>query len=102
MYQWAPPGGSDSGPRGVTPSRRRSGPRSSSSRSRSRSSDPRPWNSTRAPSGSPAGGGQRGEDAVELATQVFERRRQRQGLAQVGLVLIGGEARPDGGDLEQD
>ena len=52
-YQWAPPGGSDSGPRAVAPSRRRSGSSTSSSGNRSCSSAPRPWNRTSAPSGVP-------------------------------------------------
>src|SRR5215213_5694674 len=56
MYQCAPPGGSDSGPRAVAPSRRRSGSSMSSSGNRSRSSAPRPCRSTSAPSGSPAAG----------------------------------------------
>src|SRR5205807_674458 len=46
----------DSGPRGVTPSRRRSGSRISSSGERSFSSAPRPWKSTKSPSGSDAAG----------------------------------------------
>src|SRR5437588_4260479 len=46
----------DSGPRGVTPSRRRSGSRISSSGERSLSSAPRPWKSTKSPSGSDAAG----------------------------------------------
>src|SRR4051794_25923633 len=54
-YQCAPPGGRASGPRGVTPSSRRSGSSMSRSGKRSSSSAPRPCNRTRAPSGSPAG-----------------------------------------------
>src|ERR671924_268318 len=55
-YQWAPPGGSESGPRGAIPSRRRSGSRTSKSGTRSCSSAPRPWKRTKRPSGSPAAG----------------------------------------------
>src|SRR5919204_6923216 len=55
-YQCAPPGGSDSGPRGVAPLKRRSGSSASSSGKRSCSSAPRPWNRTSAPCGSPEGG----------------------------------------------
>src|SRR3954451_9465853 len=56
MYQWAPPGGSDSGARGVSPTRRRSGSSASSSGSRSNSSVPLPCSRTSAPSGlTPAG-----------------------------------------------
>src|SRR3954447_6724490 len=54
MYQWAPPGGSDSGARGVSPMSRCSGSSASRSGTRSNSSVPRPCSRTRAPSGSPA------------------------------------------------
>src|SRR5919201_6648679 len=55
-YQSAPPGGSERGPRGAIPSRRRSGSRTSKSGKRSCSSAPRPWKRTKRPSGSPSAG----------------------------------------------
>src|SRR5690242_5005721 len=56
MYQCAPPGGNASGARGRTTSSRRSGSSRSATGARSRSSAPRPWESTSTPSGSPAAG----------------------------------------------
>src|SRR5215211_5430405 len=64
MYQWAPPGGSESGARGVRPTSRRSESSASSSGNRSNSSVPRPCRRTRAPSGASAAGRNRcGQDS---------------------------------------
>src|SRR5688572_16882715 len=68
MYQCAPPGGRDSGPRAVAPSSRRSGSSMSSSGYRSCSSVPRPWNRTRAPSGSLSAGRMRSAKLIVQAT----------------------------------
>src|SRR4051794_13387464 len=109
-YQCAPPGGSDSGPRGVYPWSRRSGSSASSSGWRSCSSAPRPCRRTRAPSASPAAGRsrncstrirQRREDRLDLGAEVLERGRQDQLLAEMLGILVGREARPLRRDLVQ-
>src|SRR5881392_1604822 len=56
MYQWAPPGGRESGARGVSPTSRRSGSSASSRGRRSNSSVPRPCSRISAPSGVPSAG----------------------------------------------
>src|SRR3954452_24438876 len=109
-YQGAPPGGSDSGPRGFPPTSRRSGSSTSSSGKRSFSSAPRPWNSTSAPAASPSAGRsratsttirQRREDRLDLVAVRLVVGRQRQLLAERLERLVGGEAGPDRRDLEQ-
>src|SRR4051794_30292216 len=110
MYQCAPPGGSDNGPRGVYPCRRRSGSSTSSNGKRSFSSAPRPWKSTSAPSASPSAGRsrtitarvrERREDLLDLCAVLLVVRRERQRLAERLERLVCGEARPDRRDLEQ-
>ena len=83
-----------SGPRGVTPCRRRSGSSASRRGWRSYSSAPRPWSRTRVPSGSPAagrsrtfkvirGGSAAASAGLDLLAQMLEVRRQREPLAEV-------------------
>src|ERR671932_2240043 len=69
-YQCAPPGGSESGPRGATPRNRRSGSRTSKSGRRSSSSAPRPWKSTKTPSGSAAAGRTRSASSGGVAANL--------------------------------
>src|SRR3954453_4069360 len=110
MYQCAPPGGSDSGPRGVWPGTRRSGSSTSSSGKRSFSSAPRPWKSTSAPSASPSAGRsrtitarvrERCEDLLDLRAVLLVVRRERERLTERLERLVGGEAGADRRDLEQ-
>src|SRR5687768_678913 len=86
MYQCAPPGGSESGPRGRSPTRRRSGSRRSRSGARSSSSAPRPCMRTSAPAGFPSAG--RTRCVMEARSSATRGSLERADLVLVLLALL--------------
>src|SRR5687768_12665943 len=86
MYQCAPPGGSESGPRGRSPTRRRSGSRRSRSGARSSSSAPRPCMRTSAPAGFPSAG--RTRCVMEARSSATRGSLERANLVLVLLALL--------------